>query len=211
MEIKLFDKTGKETGKVKLNDRIFKQDVNKPLLWENITALLKNQRKGLASTKNKTEVRGGGKKPYRQKGTGWARAGTIRSPIWRGGGVVFGPKPRDYSVRMPKKKKFKALLSSLSVMVQESRIMVIENLDLEVPKTKNLAGILKSINLSNTKTLVGVDALSKNLKLAGRNIPYVTLKRVADINCLDVLSAEYLLVTKKGIEKLEKRCATKKS
>ena len=211
MEIKLFDKTGKETVKVKLNDRIFKQDVNKPLLWENITALLKNQRKGLASTKNKTEVRGGGKKPYRQKGTGWARAGTIRSPIWRGGGVVFGPKPRDYSVRMPKKKKFKALLSSLSVVAQENRIMVIENLDLEAPKTKNLVGILKSINLSNTKTLVGVDAISKNLKLAGRNIPYVTLKRVDDINCLDVLSAEYLLVTKKGIEKLEKRCATKKS
>lgn len=211
MEIKLFNKTGKETGKVKLNDRIFKQDVNKPLLWENITALLKNQRKGLASTKNKTEVRGGGKKPYRQKGTGWARAGTIRSPIWRGGGVVFGPKPRDYSVRMPKKKKFKALLSSLSVVAQENRIMVIENLDLEVPKTKNLVGILKSINLSNTKTLVGVDAISKNLKLAGRNIPYVTLKRVDDINCLDVLSAEYLLVTKKSLEKLEKRCATKKS
>lgn len=210
METKLFDKTGKETGKITLNDSIFKQDINKGLLWENITVLLKNQRKGLASTKNKTEVRGGGKKPHRQKGIGWARAGTIRSPIWRGGGVVFGPKPRDYSVRVPKKKKLKALLSSLSVMAQENKIMVIENLDIETPKTKNLARILESINLRNTKILMGVDVISENIKLAGRNIPYVNLKRVDDINCLDVLSAEYLLVTKKGLEKLEKRCATKK-
>jgi large subunit ribosomal protein L4 len=210
MKTKLFDKTGKETGKVTLNDSIFKQDINKALLWENITVLLKNQRKGLASTKNKTEVRGGGKKPHRQKGIGWARAGTIRSPIWRGGGVVFGPKPRDYSVRVPKKKKLKALLSSLSVMAQENKIMVIENLDIETPKTKNLAKILESINLRNTKILMGVDVISKNIKLAGRNIPYVNVKRVDDINCLDVLAAEYLLVTKKGLEKLEKRCATKK-
>ncbi len=210
MKTKLFDKTGKETGNITLNDSIFKQDINKALLWENITVLLKNQRKGLASTKNKTEVRGGGKKPHRQKGIGWARAGTIRSPIWRGGGVVFGPKPRDYSVRVPKKKKLKALLSSLSVMAQENKIMVIEDLDIETPKTKNLAKILESINLRNTKILMGVDVISTNIKLAGRNIPYVNLKRVDDINCLDVLAAEYLLVTKKGLEKLEKRCATKK-
>lgn len=210
MKTKLFDKTGKETGKVTLNDSIFKQDINKALLWENITVLLKNQRKGLASAKNKTEVRGGGKKPHRQKGIGWARAGTIRSPIWRGGGVVFGPKPRDYSVRVPKKKKLKALLSSLSVMAQENKIMVIEDLDIETPKTKNLAKILESINLRDAKILMGVDVISKNIKLAGRNIPYVNLKRVDDINCLDVLAAEYLLVTKKGLEKLEKRCATKK-
>ncbi|MGB3340534.1 MAG: 50S ribosomal protein L4 [bacterium] len=210
MQTKLFDKTGKETGKVKLNDKIFKQDINKPLLWENITALSKNQRRGIASAKNKTEVRGGGKKPYRQKGTGWARHGTIRSPIWRGGGVVFGPKPRDYSVRMPKKKKIRALLSSLSVKAQEDKIMVIENLDLDAPKTKNFAEIIRSINLHETKTLIGVDTLNENLKLAGRNIPYINLKRVDDINCLDVLSAEYFLLTKKGLEKLEKRCATKK-
>jgi large subunit ribosomal protein L4 len=210
MQTKLFDKTGKETGTVKLNDKIFKQDINKSLLWENITALSKNQRRGIASAKNKTEVRGGGKKPYRQKGTGWARHGTTRSPIWRGGGVVFGPKPRDYSVRMPKKKKIRALLSSLSVKAQEDKIMVIETLDLDAPKTRDFAEILRSINLRETKTLVGVDILNENLKLAGRNIPYINLKRVDDINCLDVLSAEYFLLTKKGLEKLEKRCATKK-
>lgn len=210
MQTKVFDKTGKETGKVKLSDSVFKQAINKSLLWENITALLKNQRKGTASAKSKIEVKGGGKKPYRQKGIGWARHGTIRSPIWRGGGVVFGPKPRDYSVRIPKKKKIKALLSSLSVKALEDKIVVIDNLDLGAPKTKDFAEILTSINLRNTKTLVGVDALTKNLKLAGRNIPNINLKRVDDINCLDVLAAEYFLLTKKGLEKLEKRCGTKK-
>lgn len=209
MQTKLLDKSGKETGKVKLSDKIFKQDINKSLLWENVTALLKNKRRGTASAKNKTEVRGGGKKPYRQKGIGWARHGTTRSPIWRGGGVVFGPKPRNYTVRMPKKKKNKALLSSLSVKAKEEKIMVIENLDLEAPKTKDLAEILRNINLADIKTLVGVDALDKNLKLASRNIPYINLKRVDDINCLDVLAAEYFLLTKKGLDKLEKRCVTK--
>ena len=124
--------------------------------------------------------------------------------------MVFGPKPRDYSVRMPKKKKLKALLSSLSVKAKEDKIMVIEDLDLDAPKTKDLAAIMKSINLSGNKTLIGVDTITKNLKLAGRNIPYVNLKRVDDINCLDILSSEYFLLTKKALQKLEKRCVTKK-
>jgi large subunit ribosomal protein L4 len=210
METKLFDQNGKETGKVKLTDKIFKQDVNSTLLWENTTVLLKNKRKGLASTKNKAEVRGGGKKPYRQKGIGWARHGTIRSPIWRGGGVTFGPKPRNYTSNFPKKKKIKALVSSLSAKAKDEKVVVIENLEIEQPKTSIFAGVLMSINLKNRKTLVGVDKIDKNLKLAGRNIPYVMLKRVEDINCLDVLNAEYLLLTKKGLKKLEQRCTTKK-
>jgi len=211
METKLFDKQGKEIGKAKLTDKIFNLDVNKTLLWENITVLLKNKRKGLASTKNKAEVRGGGRKPHRQKGIGWARAGTNRSPIWKGGGVVFGPKPRDYSVNIPKKKKLKALLSSLSAKAKENMIFVIEDLDLGSPKTKNLADIFKSANLNNVKILVSVEEIDKNLKLAGRNIPYINLKRVCDINCLDVLSVDYMLITKKALEKLEQRCITKKS
>ncbi len=209
MKTKLFDKHGKEIGTAELVDRIFKCDVNEALLWENITALLKNKRKGIASTKSKNEIKGGGAKPYRQKGIGWARHGTIRSPLWKGGGVVFGPKPRDYSVNLPKKKKLKALLSSLSAKAQEDKIILIDDLNLESPKTKNLAGILESVKLNRIKTLIGVEKISANLKLAGRNIPYVTLKRTDDINCLDVLSADYLLITKKGLEKLEKRCSTK--
>lgn len=210
METKVFDKIGKESGTIKLTDKVFHTDVNKTLLWENVTMLLRNRRRGTASTKNKAEVRGGGKKPYRQKGIGWARHGTTRSPIWKGGGVVFGPKPRDYFQSMPKKKKMKALLSSLSAKAQEQKIFIIEELDLASPKTKDFATVMRNMNLVNVKTLVATEAISHNTKLASRNIPYVTLKRVNDINCLDVLSAEYLLLTKKGLKLLEQRCATKK-
>ena len=210
MKKKVFDKQGKEIGTVELTDKIFKSNINKALLWENVTALLKNRRKGLASTKNKAEVKGGGRKPYRQKGIGWARHGSNRSPIWKGGGVVFGPKPRDYSVSIPKKKKIKALLSSLSTKAKEDKILVIDDLKLESFKTKDFADILKKVNLYNIKTLVGVEEIDKNLRLAGRNIPHVNLKRVTDINCLDVLSADFLLITKKGLDKLEQRCTMKK-
>lgn len=210
METKLFDKQGKEVGKIKLSAKIFNQDVNDSLLWEGVTALLRNRRKGFACVKTRAEVRGGGAKPYRQKGTGRARHGSNRSPIWRGGGVVFGPKPRDYSITMPKKKKMKALLVSLSVRAKEDKICVIQELELEAPKTKMFVDLLKNINLNNIKTLVGVEKMNNSLKLACRNIPYINLKKVDDVNCLDVLSSEYVLITKKGLEKLEQRCATKK-
>jgi len=211
METKLYDRQGKDIGKVNLSDKIFNVAINEALLWENVTALLKNKHRGLASTKTRAEVRGGGRKPWRQKGIGWARAGSNRSPIWRGGGVVFGPKPRDYSVSVPKKKKMNALLSSLSAKAKENKIVVIEDLNLESPKTKFFADILKNINLNYVRTLIGVEEISKNLKLAGRNIPDVSLKRVDDINCLDIFSSQYFLITKKGLAKLEQRCATKRS
>jgi len=210
MQAKLFDKLGKESGKIELAKSIFEQEISEPLLWETVNVLMGNRRKGLANTKTKAEVRGGGKKPWRQKGIGWARHGSIRSPLWRGGGVTFGPKPRDYTTSMPKKKKLNALIASLSAKAKEDKVLVIEEIILDKPKTKNFAEILQSINLRDTKTLIAVDDMNSNLLLATRNIPYVNLKRAADINCYDVLSAECLLVTKKGLEKLEQRCATKK-
>ena len=210
MQTKLFDKQGKESGTVELGKNIFEQKVNEPLLWETINTILKNQRRGTASTKNKTEVRGGGRKPYRQKGIGWARHGSTRSPLWKGGGVVFGPKPRDFYVNIPKKKKMKALLASLGARAQENKVMVIEDLILEAPKTKGFIEILKGIKLDQVKTLIAVDEVDKNLLLASRNVPNVKLKRASDINCYDVLSAEYLLLTKKALKKLEQRCVTKK-
>jgi large subunit ribosomal protein L4 len=210
MQTKLFDKEGKETGTIELAKELFGQKINEPLLWETVNALLSNRRKGLASTKTRAEVRGGGKKPWRQKGIGWARHGSIRSPLWKGGGIVFGPKPRDYSVSMPRTKRLKALLASLSAKAQEDKIMVIEEISLETPKTKNFVQVLKGINLTDHKTLVAVDAMDRNLLLATRNVPHVDLKRAADINCYDVLDAEYLLITKKGLKTLEQRCAAKK-
>jgi large subunit ribosomal protein L4 len=211
METKLFDKHGKEVGVVKLSDALFNNDVSMTVVWENVMTLLKNRRGGHANTKTRAEVRGGGIKPYRQKGIGWARHGSIRSPIWRGGGVVFGPKPRDYSTGLPKKKKMKALLATLSVRAKENKIRVIQEIDIEAPKTKLVVELMKNINLYNVKTLVGVEKMNKNLKLACRNVPYVTLKRVDDVNCLDILLSEYMLLTQKGLQKLEQRCATKKS
>lgn len=211
METKLLDKTGKEIGTVKLTDRIFGQKVNDALLWENVTGYQNNMRTGLASSKSKNEVRGGGRKPYRQKGIGWARHGTIRSPIWRGGGVVFGPKPRDYSVTIPRKKKMSALLSSLSAKALDGKILVVDELMLDSPKTKEFAAVLKNMDLEEKKTLIAVETLQQNMKLAGRNIPYIRIKRSSDLNCLDVLAADFLLFTKKGLTKLEQRCSTKKS
>jgi len=210
METKLFNCEGQEIGEVKLTDRIFNQNINKHLLWEAVTILLRNQRKGLAKTKTRAEVRGGGRKPWRQKGIGWARAGSTRSPIWKGGGVAFGPSPRDYTTQIPFKKRMKALVSSLSDKAKEQKILVIEDLKVSLPKTKYLVNIIKNIKLENNKILIGVSEMEKNLKLASRNLPLVNLKKVQDINSLDILSCDYLIVTKRGLEILEQRCAVKK-
>lgn len=210
METKLFNIQGEETGKIELPQKLFEQEINKSLLWENIINLLKNQRRGTAKTKNRAEVRGGGRKPWRQKGTGRARHGSIRSPIWRKGGVVFGPKPRNYYAKFPQKKKLGALLSSLSAKAKENKVLIIEDLNLKAPKTKLFAEILKKINLTEKNILIGIDEMNKNLKLASRNIPLLNLKRVAEINAYDILSAEYLLLTKKGLTNLEQRCTTKR-
>jgi len=211
METKIINRNGEEVGKVILNEKVFNQEIKTPLIWENVTVILRNQRSGLAKTKNRAEVRGGGRKPWRQKGTGRARHGSIRSPIWRKGGVVFGPKPRDYSTHLPKKKKLQALISTLSEKARDNRVVVIDQIALDTPKTKVLVEILKKINLAGNKTLIGLEEMNQNLKLAGKNIPGLNLKRVEDINCYDVLAANYVMFTKKGLEKLEQRCITKKS
>lgn len=210
METKVLNIEGKEIGKVTLNDIVFGNEPNKTLLWENMRIILANQRKGLAKAKSRAEVKGTGKKPWRQKGIGWARHGSQRAVIWRGGGVVFGPKPRDYSMDMPKKKKIKALAASLSICASENKIFILDDLKLDAPKTKLVSDILNNLKLKNSKTLIGVDAIEKNLKLASRNIPNVNLKRVSDINCYDVLEADFLVLTRKSLEKLEQRWTAKK-
>ncbi len=210
METKLYNQNGEEIGNIKLPKDIFENKVNKTLIWEIACTILNNQRQGTAKAKTRAEVKGGGKKPWRQKGIGWARHGSIRSPIWRKGGVVFGPKPRDYYKTVPKRKKTLALLSALSAVAKENKIIVIEDIVLDTPKTKALQEILKKLNLNNAKLLISTNAINKNILLAARNIPGIVLKRAADINCYDVISADYLLFTKNSIAELEKRCVTNK-
>ncbi|MEO0184679.1 MAG: 50S ribosomal protein L4 [candidate division WOR-3 bacterium] len=210
METKLFNQHGEEIGNVKLPKNLFETKINRTLLWETVKIILNNQRQGTAKTKNRAEVKGGGKKPWRQKGIGWARHGSIRSPIWRKGGVVFGPKPRDYYKTIPQKKKTSALLSALGAVAKENRIYVIEDIALDKPRTKQIQEILSKIKLNETKVLIVTNTIDRNLLLASRNIPGILLKRTQDINCYDVISADYLLFTKNGLSELEKRCATNK-
>jgi large subunit ribosomal protein L4 len=205
VETILLNVQGEEIGKQKLSGKIFEQPVKKTLLWEHIKNLLNNQRQGTAKAKTRAEIRGGGKKPWRQKGIGWARHGSIRSPIWRKGGVVFGPKPRDYYVKLPQKKRLGALIISLSAKAGENRIVIIEDIKIDQPKTKTVCNILKTAKLDEKKLLIGVDSLSSNLKLAVRNIPKVNLRRIIDVNAYDVMSADYILLTKKALENLELR------
>lgn len=209
METTLFDDRGAEKGKHKLAPKVFEQKVRKSLLWENVKTILNNQRRGTAKAKCRAEIRGGGKKPWRQKGIGWARHGSIRSPIWRKGGVVFGPKPRDYYVKMPRKKKLLALVSSLSAKAADQKIVVIEKITLAQPRTKMLFEILKKASLAGKRLLIGVDNHDRNLLLAARNIPQLALKRVADFNAYDVMAADYILFTRSGLDNLEQRCSTK--
>ncbi len=206
METKLFNQNGEEAGNIILPDKIFGCPINKALLWEVVNIILNNQRQGTAKTKTRAEVRGGGRKPWRQKGTGLARHGSIRSPIWRKGGVVFGPKPRDYYKSIPQRKKLKALLSALSAAAREDRIRVIEDINLDKPSTKSLRTFLKKINLNGAKVLISTDNINENLLLSARNIPGLLLKKSTDINCYDVLWADCVLLTKNGLSELEKRC-----
>ncbi len=209
MEAKILNIEGKEIGKIELSKKMFGVEPKSSLIWENVRIILANQRKGLAKTKSRAEVKGTGKKPWRQKGIGWARHGSERTAIWRGGGVVFGPKQRDYSMNIPKKKKAKALTASLSLYAKDNKICILEDLKLDSPKTKLISDILNNLKLRKTRILLGVDCIEKNLKLASRNMTNIRLKRVSDINCYDVLEAEFLVLTKKGLQKLEQRCTTK--
>ncbi len=208
METKLYNQQGEEIGNIQLPKKIFENKINKALLWEAVNVILNNQRQGTAKAKCRAEVRGGGKKPWRQKGIGWARHGSIRSPIWRKGGVVFGPKPRDYYKVIPQKKKTLALLSSLSAIAKENRVFVIEEIKMEKPSTKTLAEVLKKMNMAKAKVLITTDTISNNLLLAARNIPGVVIKRALDVNCYDILGTDYLVLAKSAIPELEKRCAT---
>ena len=199
--VSVYNIEGKEVGSIELNDAVFGVEVNEHLVHMAVVNQLANNRQGTQSAKTRSEVSGGGRKPWRQKGTGHARQGSTRSPQWTGGGVVFAPKPRDYSFKMNKKEKRIALLSALSSKVAESKIVVLDSFNLDEIKTKKFAEVMS--NLKVDKALVVVEGENKNVVLSGRNIPSVKVTATNEINTYDVLKYTTLVVTKAAVEKLE--------
>ena len=199
--VSVYNIEGKEVGSIELNDAVFGVEVNEHLVHMAVVNQLANNRQGTQSAKTRSEVSGGGRKPWRQKGTGHARQGSTRSPQWTGGGVVFAPKPRDYSFKMNKKEKRIALLSALSSRVQDNKFIVVDALKMDEVKTKKFAEVMS--NLKVDKALVVIEGENKNVVLSGRNIPTVKVSATNEINTYDVLKYETLVVTKAAVEKLE--------
>lgn len=202
--ITVINKDGQKVETLKLNEKLFDGEVNNALLQQAVTMYLANQRTGSASTKGRSEVRGGGKKPWRQKGTGRARAGSIRSPLWRGGGTTFGPYPKNWHYQLPKKMRRKALLSSLNAKFNEKSITVIDELKLESHKTKELAGILKKIKLQQGRLFIISDQIADNLRKAARNIKKIGTARAQDINAYQIIVSDKILLEKNALKKIEK-------
>ena len=199
--VSVYNIEGKEVGSIELNDAVFGVEVNEHLVHMAVVNQLANNRQGTQSAKTRSEVSGGGRKPWRQKGTGHARQGSTRSPQWTGGGVVFAPKPRDYSFKMNKKEKKLALLSALTSKVADNKIVVLDEFKLDEIKTKKFAEVMN--NLKVDKALVVIEGENKNVVLSGRNIPTVKVSATNEINTYDVLKYETLVVTKAAVEKLE--------
>ena len=200
-KVAVYNMEGKEVDSIELNDSIFGVEINEHLVHMAVLQQLANKRQGTQKAKTRSEVSGGGRKPWRQKGTGHARQGSTRSPQWTGGGVVFAPKPRDYSFKMNKKEKRIALLSALSSKVADNKIVVLDAFNLDEVKTKKFAEVMS--NLKVDKALVVIEGENKNVVLSGRNIPTVKVSATNEINTYDVLKYTTLVVTKAAVEKLE--------
>ena len=195
---KLFSKAGKELGTVDLPDTLFAAPVNEAVMHQAVTAQLAARRLGTHDTLTRSEVRGGGAKPYRQKGTGRARQGSRRSPHYAGGGVVFGPHPRSYEQRLPKRMKRLALHGALTAKYGDGAVRVVEELGLEAPKTRELAGYLAALQASG-RVLVVVSGGDANLELSARNLSNVSIIRADSLNIVDVLNADTLLITQPSL------------
>jgi len=200
--VDIIDINRKKAGSMELADEVFGVTANRGLMHEALVMQRANARQGTSNTKTRHFVSGGGVKPYRQKGTGRARSGTIRSPLWSHGGVVFGPHPRDYSFSMPKKAARLALLGVLSAKLKDGEMVVLDRLAVSEPRTKEAAALLNGLGLTGT-TLVLTTGEDKNLYLAARNIPGVTVIRIDNINIYDLLRHKNLLADRETVEKLQ--------
>ena len=199
--VSVYNIEGKEVGSIELNDAVFGVEINEHLVHMAVVNQLANNRQGTHSAKTRSEVSGGGRKPWRQKGTGHARQGSTRAPQWTGGGIVFAPKPRDYSFKMNKKEKRAALLSALSSKVADSKIVVLDEFKLDEIKTKKFVDVMNNLKVS--KALVVLEGENKNVVLSGRNVADVKVSAVNEINTYDVLKYDTLVVTKAAVETIE--------
>ena len=212
----VYNTEGKEVDTVKLNSSVFDGKINTDAIYQAIIAYRANQRKGLAATKTRGEVSGGGRKPWKQKGTGRARVGSTRSPLWRHGGVVFGPHPRDFDYRLPAKIRALALKSSLNAKVKENNLIVLDAIKIKAPKTKAAAKIFSNLKLlpkkgvKNGSLLLLLDQLDANTKMALHNLKFLDINFAKDTHTYEILEHKKIIITKNGLDNLSDRLSDRK-
>ena len=201
-KVNVYNMLGEQVEEIELSEAIFGVEINEHVVWEVVKNQLANKRQGTQSAKTRAEVRGGGRKPWRQKGTGRARQGSTRSPQWKGGGVTFAPKPRDYSYAVPKKVRRLALKSVLTSKVQENEIIVVDHIEFDAPSTKNMVNLLTKLN-ADKKALIVMDTKDVNVIKSANNIPNVATALVNTINVYDILKYNSFIITKEAVRKVE--------
>jgi large subunit ribosomal protein L4 len=202
-EVLVYTKDGKEKGKEVVSDAVLNVPANNALVYEYVTNYLANQRQGTSKAKKRSEVSGGTKKPWRQKGTGRARSGDNSSPIWVRGGKAFGPVPRDYYSLLPLKKRRAAFLCALSEKARKGKIIVVDDLTVSSVRTKDFVSVLKNLKVENQKNLILVDDYNRELFLSARNVKNTEIKKVAQVNAFDVLNSQNLLVSQKAVDAIK--------
>lgn len=206
-KVAVYNMSGAQVGEIELADSVFGIEPNQHVLHEAVVMLRASLRQGTHKTKGRSEVSGGGRKPWRQKGTGRARQGSIRAPQWKGGGTVFGPTPRSYKYKLPKKVRRLAIRSALSAKVQDEQIIVLDQLTMERPKTKEFVAMLNNLRVDRKALVVAAD-FDETVALSARNIPTVKFITANGINVLDVLGYDKLIITKDAVQKVEEVLAT---
>jgi large subunit ribosomal protein L4 len=203
MDAKLYAQDGSEKGVASLPDELFGGQVNEHLLWLSVKRHLGNQRQGTARVKTRGEVSGGGRKPWRQKGTGRARAGSNTSPLWPGGGRAFGPKPRDYRTEMPRHQRRQALVSALSLRAGENAVAVVDSLSFDAPRTRDMAAVLSALGLREKRTLLVLDRADDNVVKSCRNLRNLRTTLAHQVNPYDLLDCEAVLLTRAGLDRIQ--------
>jgi large subunit ribosomal protein L4 len=202
-KVAVYDITGKQTGELELKDNVFGVEINESVVHQAVVMQLASQRLGTAATKTRGLVRGGGKKPWKQKGTGRARAGSIRSPLWVGGGTAFGPQPRSYAFRMPRKQRRLAIKCALSAKLNSGELLVVDNINFDAPKTKSVVKMLQDFQVADNKALIITGEMLDNVEKSARNIPGVKAIASNGVNVYDLLYHDKIFVTKDAVTRIE--------